>query len=183
MDSVKSLLFVAILSLLSPSLFSQDAFRLEEVRITFISYTEETDFVGFTKSCTGLVNFQDSTFSVKVPVKEFFMFRPKMKEGFDNICMETEKYPEALFSGKLYGNFPTDSIGEYRLMTDGIMEVHGQTQERKIGCLIHYDGEKYGFRSTFKISLDEFGISGPDEYKDRIAEAIVVEVFGILQKE
>lgn len=175
-------LYILVFFLISFNSFSQSEFSFQEVKIMFVSYAPEEDVVGFTKTCNGNVNFKDSTFSVEVPIQEFFLFKSKLKKEFNDTYLESEKYPLANFSGKLKGNFPTDSIGHYTIMTDGTMKIHGQSVGRKIACQISYDGTKYFFRSTFKIAVSDFGISIPEEYSDYVAETVDVEVFGIMQE-
>ena len=48
--------------------------------------------------------------------------------------METDKYPNASFSGKIIEKIDFDSMGNYSIRAKGDLNIHGVKQERIIKC-------------------------------------------------
>jgi len=59
------------------------------------------------------------------------------KEHFNENYLESDKYPEASFKGKIIEDIDLDKDGEYEVRAKGELTIHGIMQERIIKANIN----------------------------------------------
>jgi len=82
-----------------------------------------------------------------------------MEEHFNESYMQSDKYPKAIFKGKIE-NFDINKLTESPndFVINGTLELHGKTQIIKTIAKISKYGEKIIFESDFSVKVSDFGI-------------------------
>ena len=101
-----------------------------------------------------------------------------MQEHFNENYLESDKYPEATFLGKITNikdiNFTKE--GTYPAIVDGKLTIHGQTQLVKQNGTIEIKNGAVTAKAKFNILLADYNISVPSTLVNKIAKSIEVTV-------
>ena len=99
-----------------------------------------------------------------------------MQEHFNENYVESEKYPKAIFKGKIEDEVDFTKAGTYNVTITGTMSLHGvEKQVTTKGILII---EKGGLKLSTKFDMvpEEYNIPIPGAVRDKIAEKMEVTV-------
>ena len=130
----------------------------------------------------GLVNIDKKTFAFKVRMASFIGFNSKLQnEHFNENYVETVKFPEAGFNGKIIEDIDFTEDGTYIVRAKGNLSIHGVPQERIIKCEVVIKNKKISVKSIFSILLTDYNIPIPKVVKDKLNGEITVQVFCLLE--
>ena len=176
------LLFFAILLLCGNS-WAQDFYKLEKGKIHFKSDAPLELIEAASNNLRGLINPRDNTFAFAVKLNTFQGFNsPLQREHFNENYMESKKYPEATFSGRIIEDVDLSKAGKYTIRAKGKLNIHGVEQERIIKSEVTVGEGSIGITSSFTVLLEEHEISIPKIVYQKIAEEIEVQIEAALSK-
>jgi hypothetical protein len=128
-------------------------------------------------SLKGILDPANRTFVFKVLIRTFQGFNSALQqEHFNEKYLESEKYPEAIFKGKIIEDIDLNIDGNYEVRAKGHLTIHGREMERIIRCKISVRNKKIMLVSHFSILLSEHNIKVPKVVHEKIASEINVEV-------
>ncbi|PIY10641.1 MAG: YceI family protein [Flexibacter sp. CG_4_10_14_3_um_filter_32_15] len=173
-----SVVFIALLFVFQSSFSSVSAQRyvLEESKVYFFSSAPMEDIEANNKDCKGVIDTKTNAFSFRIPIKSFVFSSSLMQEHFNENYMESEKYPNATFKGKIEGDYDLKTDGTYNVVAVGDLEIHGKKQARKIPSQILVKNGKASIKSTFDVKLEDHNIEIPSLLFQKIAESIKVDM-------
>ena len=99
-----------------------------------------------------------------------------MQEHFNENYMESDKYPQATFKGKINEKPDVTKDGTYPVTAAGIFEVHGVKQTRTITGKITVKSGAISLSSEFMVACKDHQIEIPKLVFYNIAENIRVQV-------
>lgn len=130
----------------------------------------------------GLIDIVKKNFSFKIHVHSFQGFNsPLQKEHFNENYMESDKYPEASFNGKIIEDVDLSVDGTYQVRTKGILNIHNVPQERIIASDVIVKQNIITVHSSFTILLSDHNIPIPTVVNQKLANEIKVEVNATLE--
>jgi hypothetical protein len=125
----------------------------------------------------GLLDNDKKTFSFKINIRSFEGFNsPLQREHFNENYMESDKFPQASFSGKIIEEVDFSKDGEYEVRAKGNLIIHGITQERIIKTNVSVKNKKITITGKFSVLLSEHNIPIPIVVYKKLANEIKVEV-------
>ncbi|TAH42028.1 MAG: YceI family protein [Bacteroidetes bacterium] len=152
-------------------------------KVNFNSDAPQELIKASSNSLRGLIDVEKKTFVYKVLIRTFTGFNSALqREHFNEKFLESEKYPEALFTGKIIEDINFDTPGTYTIRAKGKLIIHGVEQERIIKTELTIKGGEIVFSSKFTVLLADFNIKVPKVVHEKIASEISVDVEGILKK-
>ena len=120
----------------------------------------------------------------KVLIKSFEFEKALMQEHFNENYLESDKYPNATYKGKITNaaevNFTKN--GTYQALTEGDLTIHGITKKIKEKGTIEIKGGKIIIVAKFNVLLKDYNIKIPNNVVNNIAETIQVSVNASLDK-
>ena len=123
-------------------------------------------------------------FVFKVLEKSFEFNKALMQEHFNENYVESDKFPNALFSGKITNikdvNIAKDGI--YEVNVEGKLTLHGVTQTVKQKGSIEVKGGKLTGNSKFNILLSDYNIKIPGAVANNISKTVEITVEISLEK-
>jgi len=129
----------------------------------------------------GLVNANNQTFAFSVKMNTLQGFNsPLQQEHFNENYMESARFPEATFSGKIIETIDFSKNGSLSVRAKGKLNIHGVEQERIIKVSLNIQSDKISFSSDFSVPLSDHNIRIPKIVHQKIAEAVAVHVEGQL---
>jgi polyisoprenoid-binding protein YceI len=123
-------------------------------------------------------------FVFQVLMKSFEFEKALMQEHFNENYVESDKYPNATFLGKITNlkdiNLTKD--GTYQATVEGKLTIHGVTKNVKENGTLEVNGDKATAKSKFNILLSDYNISVPGAVVNNISKSIEITINAILDK-
>ncbi|SNT30605.1 YceI-like domain-containing protein [Ekhidna lutea] len=147
-------------------------FKSSSSLISFYSEATLEDITASNKSASSLIDLNNKAIVIVVPIKSFSFKKKLMQEHFNENYLESHKYPNATFKGKIVEW--DGSVGETEATAEGTLEIHGITKEVSIVGDINYQGDNIRLNTTFPVRLEDFKIKIPKAVFYNIAEVVEV---------
>lgn len=163
---------------------NQQLYRLQEGIATFRSEAPLELIEASTSTIVGLIDREKKTFAIRIPVASFEGFNsPLQREHFNENYLETDRYPNAQFSGEIDGDVNFDKPGVYEVFAKGTFDLHGEKQNRAIQATITIDANgDISVSSSFIVQLKDHSIKIPTIVRYKIAETINVSFSATMTK-
>ena len=175
MKKIKLLSIVFIL--LASAAYSQK-YITKNGYIKFYSETSVETIEAHNRQVNSALDIATGNFVFKVLIKSFEFEKALMQEHFNENYMESDKFPDATFSGKIINlsgiDFTKD--GKYDAEVEGDLKIHGETKKVKEKGTFEVSGGKINGKSVFMVHLADYKIKIPNTVVNNIAEDIQVTV-------
>jgi hypothetical protein len=113
-----------------------------------------------------------------VPVNSFQFKKALMQEHFNEKYMESDKYPQATYKGKINEKIDWTKDGTYKITSTGAFTVHGVSRERTDTAQAIISQGKIAIEGAFWVKLADHHITIPKLLFKNIAEVINVKFSG-----
>lgn len=146
--------------------------------VSFFSHTNIEDIKAKTGQATVIFDAGSGEFNTKVLIQAFQFKKKLMQEHFNENYMESTKYPEAIFIGKINNiknvDFTKDST--YTISCAGKLTMHGITKDIVCpnGTLKINNNTQATIKAKFNVLLKDFNIEVPKLYKSKISDTIEI---------
>lgn len=160
---------------LTPSAKAQNLFIAQTSEIQFFSATPIEDIQASNKRVSSLLNTSSGEIVVKMNMKDFHFPNNLMEEHFNENYMESEKYPNATFKGKIQEAVDYGKDGTYAVSTKGVLTMHGVAKERILKGTLKISGNQILLSCNFDVPLADHKIDVPKIVIAKIAEVIAVK--------
>ena len=179
--SVTKKLLLCLLFLSGFAVQAQKKFTIDKGQVSFTSNAKLEVIKASSDKIQGLVDPANGQFAFLVKIQSFTGFNSSLqKEHFNEKYMETEKYYDASFSGKIIESVDFTKDGVYDVRAKGTLVVHGVRQARIIVSKIKIDKGTMKIDSNFNILLADHDIKIPTIISEKIATEIIVTVDALL---
>ena len=181
---MRFILLIVVMILLQGYSIRQTIYTTNTGTIHFSSEAPMELINATSKELKGAIDADKKTFAFRVRINSFEGFNsPLQKEHFNENYMETEKLPEALFSGKIIEDVNLSVNGSYSIRAKGVLIIHGASQERIIKSEVEVKNGTMKVKSKFTVLLSDHNIPIPRVVKEKLANEIKVEIKAeLLQK-
>ena len=149
----------------------ENRYVIESSSIEFYSYAPLEDIEAVNTESVGAIDLSTREFIIKIPVSSFEFPNKLMQKHFNDSYLETDRYPECVFRGKLDGD---NASGEITL--------HGVTKKISVPVIMNKSEEIVTIDTEFKIALKDYKIKVPRLLFQNIAEEIEVKVTSSFKK-
>ncbi len=170
---MKKLLIILVAGIIGFQASAQK-FKSQESNIRFFSKAPIEDIEAINTEATSIIDVESKSFVFVVPIKSFSFKKELMKEHFNENYLETDKYPKAIFKGKIE-NWDVGK-GEALVVANGEMSIHGVEQRVSIEGTINYSEDGVTISSVFPIELKDYKIKIPKALFYNIAEVVEVTI-------
>jgi hypothetical protein len=152
-------------------------YRSNKGEVTFVSEAPLELIKAKSVKLKGLVNPKQNTFAFTVPILSFDGFNSTLqKEHFHENYMETSRYPNAIFKGKIIEGIDFASPGKHNIRAKGIFSMHGVEREKIIRCSVEIDEKDVVVHSEFELLIEDYNIKIPKIVNQKIASVIKVSI-------
>lgn len=167
------------------SVIAQDKFFTNTGTINFeasVPMFEEVRAVN--RQVTILLEPKTSTFICTVIVKNFRFKLDLMQEHFNQNYMQSNRYPKAIFKGKIQ-KFDLKDITEVEKQYEikGKLNLRGKSKDIVVNALIKRVPEGIQVISDFPILVSDFNIHIPSSIASKVATTANTELTGIVRSE
>lgn len=174
--------FIAVLFILSATfVFSQasnsNLLKLSKGSIAFVSDAPLELIQAKATEFDALLDTLNGKFAFSVPVTSFIGFNsPLQQEHFNENYVESEKFANATYSGKIIEAWEHPTGSKRIVRTKGKLTIHGVSHEQLIEATLSKLDNQLHVQSAFKITIADYNIKIPRLVNQKIAEEIDVTV-------
>lgn len=182
MQNTRRLLTLIVLILMTNGLFAQK-YITKNGKIDFYSDAPAEKIEAFNNQVNCALDIGTGDFIFKVLMKSFQFEKALMQEHFNENYVESHKFPNATFVGKVIntGEIDFTKNGTYEALIEGELTIHGVTQKvSEKGIFEVSDGKIHG-ESTFYAAVADYDIKIPQTVITNIAEEIQINVDILLE--
>jgi len=161
----------------STSVFSQK-YLTKNGKISFFSDAPMEKIEALNSQVNAALNISNGELVFKVLMKSFIFEKALMQEHFNENYVESDKYPNSTFKGKIQNinNIDFSKNGKHNVIVEGDLTIHGVTQKVKHPGTIEIKEGKIIAISKFMIALKDYNIKIPNNVLKNIAENIEISV-------
>jgi hypothetical protein len=154
-----------------------DLYYTKNGTISFSSVAQQEIINATSDNLIGVLNSSNRTFLFKVLIRSFEGFNNTLQqEHFNEKYMESEKYPEATFSGKIIEDLDLSIDGVYDVRAKGKLKIHGKEVERIIRSKVSVKNGSIKIESEFRILLSDYNIKIPKVVHEKVASEIMIDL-------
>jgi hypothetical protein len=176
----KKILMIGIMSLGSMMLKAQ-IYMGKTCDISFFSKGPIEDIYAINKSTKPILNTANNEIAIKITIKGFVFDDKLMEEHFNEKYLESDKYPYAVFKGKI--NEKIDDFkkeGIHNVTVTGKLNMHGVEKEITVNAIATIKDQIVAFETKFIITIKDYNIEVPKLVMANIGETMEVTVKGNL---
>jgi hypothetical protein len=167
---------IVLLSLLNINQIGQDLYTCKNARITLFSGALVEDINAISSAGVSVYNAATGELDFSVAISTFQFEKAFMQQHFNSDYMESDKYPRAIFKGKIQEPVDITKEGTYNVNVTGDLTVHGVTQKRTIQGKLTVKNGIVSMASEFIVKCADHHIDIPQILFYHIAERIKITV-------
>jgi hypothetical protein len=167
---------VILLAWFSINQARQDIYACKNAVVSIYSKAPVEDIDARSDKGTSVFNAATGELAFSVPIRSFKFDKARMQEHFNENYMESDKYPQASFKGKINEKPDVTKDGTYPVTAAGVFDVHGVKQTRTITGKLTVNGGAINLSSEFMVACKDHKIDIPKLVFYNIAENIRVQV-------
>lgn len=165
------------------SILAQDKFKTTSAIINFeasVPFFEEVKAVN--KLGTIILEPETSMLICTAVIKDFRFKMDLMQEHFNDNYIESNRYPKAVFKGKIE-KFDLKDINEVEKEYDvkGKLYLHGKYKVISVKAQIKKVPEGIQILSNFPLSVSDFNIEIPYVVANKISKTVRTDLSGIMK--
>ncbi len=169
--------FAILVIMLTSSAFAQK-YITKNGKIDFYSDAPMEKVEGKNNQVKAALDATTGDIVFQVLITSFEFKQALMQEHFNENYMESTKFPNSTFKGKVINlkdiNFSKN--GKYTAVIEGDLNIHGTTKKvKQSGTLEVKDGKIIAY-SKFNLTIKDYNISIPSAVAGKIAEQVQVTV-------
>ena len=147
-------------------------------KVSFYASTPLENIEAVTKETTAVIDTATKELAFQVTVKSFLFERTLMQEHFNENYMESDKYPNSTFKGKIADSSKVDFAkdGSYTVNVKGELIMHGITKNITVPGTITVKKGVIIVNSKFKIKPEDYNIKISSMVANKIAKEIEIKV-------
>jgi len=162
---------------------AQSIYTCDNGKISFNSSAPLELIQAESNEMRGAIDLDKRTFAFTVKITSFRGFNAELqRDHFNENYMESEKFPEATFRGKIIEEVDFSTQTVHHVRAKGTLTIHGVEQERIINVKVMVLENKVTAEARFPVQLSEHNITIPKVVHEKIASEVIVEVDAVLHK-
>ena len=153
----------------------------KETVVHFLSKCSMEDIEAKNKVSKPILDPASGAFQVQIANKQFKFSSALMEEHFNENYMETEKYANTTFKGKINEKIDYAKDGENKVTCTGTLDMHGVSLPITVPGIVTIKGKQITVVAKFKVKLVDYKIKVPSLYVKNIAEDIDIDINSVME--
>lgn len=164
----------------STTMFAQ-IFMAKTCEVSFFSASPLENIEAIAKAPKTFLNTGTNDVQIQIANTAFIFEKPLMQEHFNENYMESEKYPNTTFKGKINEKVDWTKEGEQKVTVTGKMSMHGVDKDITIpGTITINKAGEIMISTKFKVHVADYNIKVPSLYVQNIAEDVDVKLNAVM---
>lgn len=145
-------------------------------RATFFSEAPLENIEAKSQSVQSILNTTTKSIAFIISIRSFQFEKDLMKEHFNEKYMESDKFPNATYSGKINDNLDFSQDGKYAVSAIGKITIHGREKEITTPGILTVEKGSISVESDFRLAVADFKIEIPRLLFRNIADTVEVKL-------
>lgn len=171
---IQKLMIIAGFLLFSGYSRGQTLFSTASGVVSFYSDTPLEAIEAVNKKTGSIINATSGEIAVQMRITDFNFPNKLMQEHFNENYLESEKYPTAIFKGKIKEQVELKVAGSYPVTVEGSMTIHGVTKPVSIKGTVLSTGNELKLDFKFQVKPEDYKVEVPSLVVTKIAENLDV---------
>lgn len=142
--------------------------------VEFYTATAISDIEAVTEKVDVILDLQTGKVEIKIPIKSFKFEYDVMEEHFNEKYLESDKFPNALFQGKILQNISSGIENEIEVDATGKLTIHGISKEIKLKAKISRQGEFKIVKARIPVVFKDYNVDEPSILSKSVAKDVEV---------
>lgn len=151
-------------------------YACKNATITLYSSAPLEDIQAESNAGRSVFNPATGELAFTVTIRSFKFPKSLMQEHFNENYMESDKYPQASFKGKIAEKIDVTNNGSFPVTVTGVLDVHGVKKNRTIKGKVNISNGTVSMTSEFMVACADHNIEIPRLVFKKIAETIKLTV-------
>jgi len=173
---MKNLVLFLCIVLAAINTSAQNVYSTKTGNSTFFSKAPLEDIDAHNDKVGAVLNITTNEVKVVVSIKNFEFKKALMQEHFNDDYLESDKYPDATYNGKINETVDYAKDGVTEVITTGKIKIHNVEKEVTNKGTVTVKNGIITIHSEFYIALKDYNITIPRMVFKNIAENILVKV-------
>jgi len=171
---MKTLFSLVICLIVSVNLIAQN-YNATKGEISFYSKAPLEDIEAVSSYVISIINIKTKKIVVITKITAFKFDNSLMQEHFNENYLESEKYPDAQFSGTIQEDIDFTKAGTYPISAMGPLTIHGVAKQRILKGTLTVSPDNLKLVASLEVILEEHNIKIPTVVSQKIAEKVEVK--------
>jgi hypothetical protein len=175
---MKQSIMLAVCLLVTALAFSQKKYFTKSGQVSFNAGTSAEDIDATNGAAVSVFDAATGQMEFAVLIKGFEFKKALMQEHFNENYMESDKYPKALFKGKIVNldkvNFQQNGV--YPVTVKGQLDMHGVKKDVETTGTMKVNGDAIASNAGFTVLLADYNIAIPSLVKDKVSKSVTIKV-------
>jgi polyisoprenoid-binding protein YceI len=169
---MKPIFILIILGFIINTTNAQERYITKQGRISFFSHSPVEDIEAFNNQTLSIVDIKTGEIAISVLMKSFMFEKSLMQEHFNENYIESDKFPKALFTGKILDIKNLKNTND--VIIEGVLTIHGVSKNVTVKSQIEVDESNIVIRGVFNVLVSDYQIKIPSVVRNNIAETIEI---------
>lgn len=160
--------------LLSINTLQAQVFSFDHGEIEFFTESVLSDIEAVTNKADVKMDIQTGNIEVTINIQSFVFESETMQEHFNEKYMESDKFPQATFKGKIVQNI-SNITGEIEVDAAGKMTIHGVTNEIKVKAKISKAEGYTVVKCKIPVLFKDYNVDEPSILTKSVAKDVLIK--------
>ncbi len=148
----------------------------KDCEISFFSSSPLENIEAVNKAAKPILNTSTGDIQVRIVMRGFQFEKALMQEHFNENYVESDKYPNAIFKGKVNEKIDYTKDSTTKITVTGVLNMHGVEKENIIAGTLTVKGKQILIEGKFMIHIADHNIKIPNVVVKNIAEDVEVKI-------
>ncbi|HTE23326.1 YceI family protein [Flavitalea sp.] len=175
---LKTLFFITGCILITGVGYAQDRYFTKTGTIRFFASTDLENVEATNQIVTAVLDIKSGAIQFSAPMKAFEFKKGLMQEHFNENYVESDKYPNSTFKGKITNNadIKYGTPGTYDANVEGDLTIHGVTKPVSAKAKLNISAKDIEAGTSFTVLVADYNISIPSLVADKISKSVQINV-------
>jgi len=156
-------------------------FTTEKGHAEFKAKASMNSYTGTSDQLKGSINLKDKTVYFSIPFESIDTGIEKRNKHMKEL-IETDKYPNAEFEGKIISNFNEEKEGSQKVTVKGHFKMHGVSKEITVEGSITRKGDKLTADADWKVLITDYKIKPPSMLGNKVQDEHTIVIKADMDK-
>lgn len=172
---IKHIAFILVLLFALPC-HSQNVYSAKQGDVSFFSEAPLENIEAHSKNINSFINVATKEIAFIISIRGFKFQKSLMQEHFNEKYLESDKFPNATFQGKITGNADLTVNGTYPLTASGKMIIHGVEKSITQTGTVVVNNNTLSMTTEFPLAIHDYNITIPKLMFQNIADTVHVKL-------
>ncbi|GAL85303.1 hypothetical protein MYP_2532 [Sporocytophaga myxococcoides] len=156
-------------------------FTTESGHAEFKAKASLNSYTGNSNQLKGTINLKQKTVYFSVPFESIDTGIKKRNKHMKEL-IETDKYPNAEFEGKIISDLNAEKDGSQKVTVKGNFKMHGVSREITVEGSLRRNGDKLTAEAEWKVLITDYKITPPKIFGNKVQDEHTIIIKTDLEK-